>query len=145
MDGLYKRLPAESAKLPNRACSAGRSLYGPSMSYVLGFQTKIYLESLRNIRLSWAVNFAVPFNFIRFLISALCLHSGISIISCLGHRIWKIERKSFPPIRFFSKLLKPIHSALIRNLIKLKGTAKLTAQSERVCVKDFKYVLNPRK
>ena len=25
---------------PNRACSAGRSLYGPSMSYVLGFQTK---------------------------------------------------------------------------------------------------------
>ena len=35
MEGPYK-----PAKLPNWACSAGRSLYGPSMSYVLGFQTK---------------------------------------------------------------------------------------------------------
>ena len=34
-----------------------------------------------------------------------------------------------------------LHSALIRNLIKLKGTAKLTAQGERVCLKDSKYVL----
>ena len=33
------------------------------------------------------------------------------------------------------------HSALIRNLIKLKGTAKLTAQGERVCLEDFKYIL----
>ena len=30
---------------------------------------------------------------------------------------------------------------LIRNLIKLKGTAKLTAQGEWVCLKDFKYIL----
>ena len=36
----YKLLPAKPAKLPNRACSAGRSLYGPSIGYVLGFQTK---------------------------------------------------------------------------------------------------------
>ena len=33
------------------------------------------------------------------------------------------------------------HSALIRNLIKLKGTAKLSAQDERVCLKDSKYIL----
>ena len=33
------------------------------------------------------------------------------------------------------------HSTLIRNLIKLKGTAKLTAQGERVCLKDSKYIL----
>jgi len=34
-----------------------------------------------------------------------------------------------------------MHSALIRNLIKLKGTAKLTAQGEQVCLKDSKYIL----
>ena len=33
------------------------------------------------------------------------------------------------------------HNALIRNLIKLKGTAKLTAQGEQVCLKDSKYIL----
>ena len=33
------------------------------------------------------------------------------------------------------------HSALFRNLIKLKGTAKLTAQDERVCLRDSKYIL----
>ena len=33
------------------------------------------------------------------------------------------------------------HSALIRNLIKLKGTAKLTAQGEQVGLKDSKYIL----
>ena len=33
------------------------------------------------------------------------------------------------------------HSALIRNLIKLKGTAKQTAQDEQVCLKDSKYIL----
>ena len=32
-------------------------------------------------------------------------------------------------------------SALIRNLIKLKGTTKLTVQDERVCLKDSKYSL----
>ena len=34
-----------------------------------------------------------------------------------------------------------MHSALIRNLIKLKGTAKLTVQDEQVCLKDSKYIL----
>ena len=34
-----------------------------------------------------------------------------------------------------------ITGVLIRNLIKLKGTAKLTAQGERVCLKDSKYIL----
>ena len=34
-----------------------------------------------------------------------------------------------------------IHSALIRNLIKLKGTAKLAVQGEQVCLKDSKYIL----
>ena len=34
-----------------------------------------------------------------------------------------------------------IHSAPIRNLIKLKGTAKLTVQDEQVCLKDSKYIL----
>ena len=33
------------------------------------------------------------------------------------------------------------HSALIRNLIKMKGTGKLTAQDEQVCLKDPKYNL----
>ena len=33
---------------------------------------KIYLESLRHIRSSCTISFAVPFNFIRFLIIALC-------------------------------------------------------------------------
>ena len=33
------------------------------------------------------------------------------------------------------------HSALIRNLIKLKCTVKLTAQGKRVCLKDSKYIL----
>ena len=34
-----------------------------------------------------------------------------------------------------------LHSALIRNLMNLKGTVKLTAQGERVCLKDSKYIL----
>ena len=34
-----------------------------------------------------------------------------------------------------------LHSAPFRNLIKLKGTAKLTAQDEQVCLKDSKYTL----
>ena len=38
-------------------------------------------------------------------------------------------------------LLILCHSTLIRNLIKLKGTAKLTVQGERVCLKDSKYIL----
>ena len=33
------------------------------------------------------------------------------------------------------------HSALIRNLIKLKGTTKLTAQGGLVCLKNSKYIL----
>jgi len=40
MEGQYKLLPAEPAKLSNQAWSVGRSLYGPFMSYFLGFQTK---------------------------------------------------------------------------------------------------------
>ena len=32
-------------------------------------------------------------------------------------------------------------STLIRNVIKLKGTAKLTSQGEPVCLKDSKYIL----
>ena len=34
-----------------------------------------------------------------------------------------------------------IHSALIRNLIKLKGTTKLTVPGEQVYLKDSKYIL----
>ena len=37
--------------------------------------------------------------------------------------------------------LTTMHSALIKNLIRLKGTAKLTAQGEPIHLKDFKYVL----
>ena len=33
-----------------------------------------------------------------------------------------------------------LHSAL-RNLMNLKGTVKLTAQGERVCLKDSEYIL----
>ena len=33
------------------------------------------------------------------------------------------------------------HSALIRNLIELNGTAKLTAQGEWICLKDSKCIL----
>ena len=39
------------------------------------------------------------------------------------------------------KCICRVHSAPIRNLIKLKGTAKLTVQGEQVCLKDSKYVL----
>ena len=38
-------------------------------------------------------------------------------------------------------LLFNVHSALISNLIKLKGTAKLHVQGEWVCLKDSKYIL----
>ena len=38
-------------------------------------------------------------------------------------------------------VIKDYHSGLIMNLIKLKGTAKLTAQGEQVCLKDSKYIL----
>ena len=34
-----------------------------------------------------------------------------------------------------------MHSALIRNLIKLKGKGKLTVQGEWVCLKNSKYIL----
>ena len=34
-----------------------------------------------------------------------------------------------------------LHSALIRNLIKLKGTRKLTVQGEGIFFKDSKYIL----
>ena len=40
MEGLYKLLLAKQAQLGNLAGLAGRSLCSPSMSYVLGFQTK---------------------------------------------------------------------------------------------------------
>ena len=40
MEGLYKLLPAEQARFGYLSGSAGRSLYGPSMSDFLGFQTK---------------------------------------------------------------------------------------------------------
>ena len=42
-------------------------------------------------------------------------------------------------VEIWSLLLN--HSALIRNLIKLKGKAKLTAQGERACLKDSKFIL----
>ena len=41
----------------------------------------------------------------------------------------------------FSFVTARVHSALIRNLIKVKGTGKLTVQGERVCLKDSKYIL----
>ena len=44
-------------------------------------------------------------------------------------------------VGFQRQALKYNHSALIRNLIKLKGTAKLTAQGERACLKDSKFIL----
>ena len=34
-----------------------------------------------------------------------------------------------------------LHSALIRNLIKLKATSKPTARGDQVCLKDYKYIL----
>ena len=34
-----------------------------------------------------------------------------------------------------------VHSALIRNLTKLKGTAKLTVQGEQLCLKHSKNIL----
>ena len=45
MEGLYKLLPAEQAHFGNLACLAGRRLYGPSLSYLLGFQTKCIWNS----------------------------------------------------------------------------------------------------
>ena len=48
---------------------------------------------------------------------------------------------SFLIDKFIFSSSNPEHSELIMNLIKLKGTAKLTAQGERVCLKDSKFVL----
>ena len=39
------------------------------------------------------------------------------------------------------KVTLTLHVALIRSLIKLKGTAKLTVQGEQVCLKNSKYIL----
>ena len=38
-------------------------------------------------------------------------------------------------VMFFGFLPVPLHSELIRNLIKLKGTAKLIVQGDRVCLR----------
>ena len=48
IEGPYKLLLAEQARFGNLAGSAGRSLYHPSMSYVLRFQTK-YIWNLVGI------------------------------------------------------------------------------------------------
>ena len=40
MEGPYKLLPAKQTRFGNLAGSAGKSLYGPSMSDFLGFQIK---------------------------------------------------------------------------------------------------------
>ena len=45
-------------------------------------------------------------------------------------------KAGFKAFNFFPFLR---HSPLIMNLIKLKGTAKLTAVGKRVCLKDSKY------
>ena len=37
--------------------------------------------------------------------------------------------------------MEEFNSALIRNLIKLKGTATLIVQGEPICLKDYKYIL----
>ena len=56
--------------------------------------------------------------------------------------------KKFHPILLFGSILifgtpeyLSKHSALIRNLMKLKGTAKLTVQGEWVSLKVSKYIL----
>ena len=52
----------------------------------------------------------------------------------------KLRCKFFHHCHFLTKPYIGLHSALIRNLIKLKSTAKLIAQGERVCHKDSKHI-----
>ena len=54
--------------------------------------------------------------------------------TCNSKARWEKQHSQVQPIL-------PYRSALIRNLIKLKGTEKLTAHGERVCHKDSKYIL----
>ena len=57
---------------------------------------------------------------------------------------WKVAHMKievYPSLLEANIFFTILHSALIRNLIKLKGTVKLTAQGEWVCLKDSKYIL----
>ena len=77
MEGPYKLVPAKQAGFGTLAGSAGRSLYSPFHVLFSRISNKMYLESLRYILSHCPVSFAVPFNFIRFQISALCLNNII--------------------------------------------------------------------
>ena len=88
--------------------------------------SKIYLESLRHTCSSCAGPVNVFCKFVRFIMATATASNVI--------------RGQIQILRGFISLIS-LHSVLIRNLIKLKGTAKLTAQGEQVCLKDSKYIL----
>ena len=114
MEEPHKLLLAKPAKLPNRACSAGRSLYSPSMSYVLGFQTKyiwnawgilfhpaqsvlLYLSTLLD---SWLAHFGNQLALHWVTVSYLLFDRGSSEAAVLV----EISRdfSSFSMVHFFS-------------------------------------------
>ena len=80
MEVPYKLLQSESAKLPNWACSAGRSLYGPSMSDFLGFQTK-YTWNLWGIPVHPA---QLVLLYLSFLLDSWLAHCGTSRSFMIG-------------------------------------------------------------
>ena len=131
MEGPYKLLPAEQAKLPNWAYSASRSLYGPSMSYLLGFQTKYIWNP-------WGIP-VHPAQLVLLYLSTL-LDSWLAHCVLNTYFIY-YRRSSLLTVFGFCGSAPCGRSAIIRDLIKLKSTEKPTAQGERVCLKDSKYIL----
>ena len=135
MGGQYKLQPAEQVRFGNLAGSAGRSLYGPSMSYLLGFQTK-YVWNHWSIPVHPA---QLVLLYLSTLFDSWLAHCVVqSEIS--NHWITFVKHLVFEASEI-EKVTLTLHVALIRNLIKLKGTAKLTVQGEQVCLKNSRHIL----
>ena len=77
---------------------------------------------------SWTFDDPLPPHLVHVVIGCPLISKISSLLNSLSSKLSK---------RYY----KTTHSALIMNLIKLKGTAKLTAQGKRVCLKDAKYIL----
>ena len=65
------------------------------------------------------------------------------LLACIGSfSVTQAAAKNFVKLQtdiFKASPSVGAHSALIRNLIMLKGKGKVTAQVEQVCLKDSKY------
>ena len=74
---------SQASQIAKSGLLGWQELVGPSHVLFARNLNKIYLESLRHTCSSCSVSFAVPFNFIRFLISALCVVTEVLLLqSC---------------------------------------------------------------